>query len=70
LSFNPSVDKSIKMKGKEKETAVMACVIGVCAMVSRGFRFARSLLCKLSELWGHHHGRGEERGPQGGGGEE
>jgi len=60
------------MKEKEKEIAVIACVIGVCALVSRGFRFARSLLCKLSELWGHNNidGRGEERGSEGAGGGE
>ncbi|TKY46518.1 17.5 kDa class I heat shock protein [Spatholobus suberectus] len=35
---------------KEKETTVIPCVIGVCALVSP----ARSLLCKLSELRGHN----------------
>lgn len=57
------------MKEKEKETAMIACVIGVCALVSRGFRFASSILCKLSHLWGHNH-TGEERGPEGAGGGE
>ena len=51
---------------KDKEAAAIGCVIGMCALVSRGCNLARSILCKLNELWENDHmDRGEERGPEG-----
>lgn len=46
---------------KEIETATIGCVIGVCALVSGGCKFVRSILSKLSELCGNSGERSDQR---------
>jgi hypothetical protein len=52
------------VKMKEIETAAIGCVIGVCALVSGGCKFVRSILSKLSQLCGNGTERGEQREAQ------
>lgn len=49
---------------KERDTIVVGCGVGMCALLSAGCKLAKSVLDKLDKLW---KGKGEEKGSESGG---